>query len=98
MAVHELATNAGKYGALLGADGCVDITWWIQRHEGEHTFFIAWRERCAHPIKTPSKKGFGSIVIGDLAERSLGAQVELDYPAAGLTWQLRCAATEILED
>jgi PAS domain S-box-containing protein len=97
MAVHELATNAGKYGALLGTDGYVDIAWCVQHHEGEKIFFIAWRERCAHPITAPSRNGFGSTVIGDLVKRSLGAQVELDYPSTGLTWQLRCPATEVLE-
>jgi PAS domain S-box-containing protein len=98
MALHELATNAGKYGALSGSEGQVDIAWYIQRgDQNEETFFMSWREHCAHSISVPSKLGFGSSVISTMAEMSLSARVELDYPATGLTWQLTCAAAEVLE-
>ncbi|MGA7328066.1 MAG: PAS domain S-box protein [Rhodomicrobium sp.] len=92
MALHELATNAGKYGALSGSDGRVEIAWRIQRDDA---FVMSWREECAHPITAPSKLGFGSSVISSMAEMSLGAKVELNFPATGLVWQLSCAAAEI---
>ncbi len=92
MALHELATNAGKYGALSGSDGRVEIAWRIQRDDA---FVMSWREECAHPITAPSKLGFGSSVISSIAEMSLGAKVELNFPATGLVWQLSCAAAEI---
>jgi PAS domain S-box-containing protein len=98
MALHELVTNAGKYGALSAAGGRVDIAWCIQRNEEDKEIFImSWREYCAHPIMPPGKQGFGSFVISNMAEISLGACVELDYPSAGVTWQLRCAAGEVVE-
>jgi PAS domain S-box-containing protein len=98
MALHELATNAGKYGALSGADGSVDIAWCIQRNEeGKEIFMMSWRKRCAHPILPPGKQGFGSSVIATMAEMSLGAHVELAYPPTGLIWQLRCGAGEVVE-
>jgi two-component sensor histidine kinase len=98
MALHELATNAGKYGALSGGDGRVEIVWRIQCAEaGEEMFFMSWCERCTDSITAPSKLGFGSSVISSLAEMSLGAKVDLDFPPTGLTWQLICAAVEVLE-
>jgi PAS domain S-box-containing protein len=98
MAVHELATNAGKYGALSGANGFVKIDWRVTRDQrNQQMFVMSWRERCAHPITAPSKLGFGSSVISSMAEMNLGAQVELDYPPTGLTWQLSCAAGEVVE-
>jgi PAS domain S-box-containing protein len=99
MALHELATNAGKYGALCGAGGGVDIAWRIQRGDkGEEFFIMTWREQCAHPVTAPAKRGFGFSVISSMAEMSLGARVELDYPATGLIWRLRCPAGEVLKE
>jgi PAS domain S-box-containing protein len=98
MALHELATNAGKYGALSGADGRVDIAWQLQRGEKDEAIFVmTWREQAAHPVRAPAKLGFGSSVICKLAEMSLGARVELCFAVTGLTWQLRCAAEEVWE-
>jgi PAS domain S-box-containing protein len=98
MALHELATNAGKYGALIDAEGRVEITWRLQRGEGEEAMFvITWREESTRPVRAPVKLGFGCSVICELAEMSLGAKVELDFFDPGLTWRLRCAAVEILE-
>jgi PAS domain S-box-containing protein len=98
MALHELATNAGKYGALSGGNGRVEIAWCIQRDERDKgTFVMSWREQCVNPITPPTKQGFGSSVIGSMVEMSLGAKVELGFPATGLTWQLRCPSGEVLE-
>src|SRR5262249_35701703 len=96
MALHELATNAGKYGALSGADGHVEITWRVAHEEsGDEAFIMSWCEQCAQPIVAPAKLGFGSSVIGSMAEMSLGASVALSFPSTGLTWQLRCSAHEV---
>lgn len=54
MALHELATNAGKYGALSQADGRVGISWSIQWPErGHETFMMSWHEQCSHQITAP---------------------------------------------
>jgi PAS domain S-box-containing protein len=99
MALHELATNAGKYGALSDTDGRVEINWSIRRDNGEEeAFYISWREQCAQPISAPLRYGFGSSVIGSMAELSLSAKVELEYPAAGIIWQLRCPVSEVMDN
>jgi PAS domain S-box-containing protein len=97
MAMHELATNAGKYGALSGGDGRVEIAWCIQRQEGKETFVMNWREHCGHTITAPSKRGFGFSVVSTVAETSLGAKVELSFPRTGVIWRLTCPAHEVLE-
>jgi PAS domain S-box-containing protein len=98
MALHELATNAGKYGALAGPDGRVEIAWSLKRGEGdEENFIITWREYCVHPVSVPANLGFGSSVICKMAEMSLGANVELSFLAPGLVWRLRCPAAEVVE-
>jgi two-component sensor histidine kinase len=80
--LHELATNAGKYGALSIAEGRVEITWDLQRTEnGEESFMMGWRECGGPPVTVPAQTGFGSIVISRTAEMSLEANVELIDPA-----------------
>ncbi len=90
MALHELATNAGKYGALSNDHGGVDLAWSIERNEGgEETFILCWRERGGPPVTEPSTRGFGSTVICNIAESSLDAQVELDFPVTAGSFNAR---------
>ncbi len=91
MAFHELATNATKYGALSDENGCVELGWkTVQSTDGEEVFVIEWIECGGPPVAAPSSRGFGSTVICRLAERSLDAKVELNFPRTGLTWRLQC--------
>ena len=98
MAIHELATNAGKYGALSVAEGRVAIGWGVEGDgAGGETFTISWREQGGPPVAPPSREGFGSTVIGALAESSLDAKVELDFLKTGLSWRLHCPAAGVIE-
>jgi PAS domain S-box-containing protein len=93
LALHELATNAGKYGALSTDSGRVDVRW---RVEGGH-LTMCWIERNGPPVTSPQRQGFGSTVMTSLAERSVGGKVHLDYAPAGLRWRLTCRAATVLE-
>ena len=62
MALHELATNASKYGALSGASGSIRLEWEITAGE-EPLFKIRWSERGGPPPKQPERQGFGHKVI-----------------------------------
>jgi PAS domain S-box-containing protein len=93
LALHELSTNAGKYGALSTDTGLVDIRW---RTEGR-TFTISWTERDGPPVSPPQRRGFGTIVMKEMAERSLDGKVDLDYAPSGVTWRLTCPAAKALE-
>jgi PAS domain S-box-containing protein len=98
MAIHELATNAGKYGALSIPEGRVTIAWGLEANgAGGGTFTMRWRERGGPPVAPPSRSGFGSTVIGRLVEGSLDAKVDLDFLSAGLSWRLRCPAAGVVE-
>jgi PAS domain S-box-containing protein len=93
LALHELATNAGKYGALSKDTGLLHIGW---RTEGE-TFTMSWAERDGPPVFPPQRRGFGTIVMQQMAERSVDGRVELDYAPSGVTWCLICPAANALE-
>jgi PAS domain S-box-containing protein len=93
LALHELATNAGKYGALSTDTGRVDISW---RRDND-TFTMSWTEREGPPVSAPTRRGFGTIVMEAMAERSVEGRVDLNYPPSGLVWRLACPAANALE-
>jgi PAS domain S-box-containing protein len=93
MAIHELATNAGKHGALSTAEGSVRIGWALQAAE---RFTIEWRETDGPPCAPPNHRGFGHTVIVNMAKHALDADVSLSYPESGLAWRLDAAAERML--
>jgi PAS domain S-box-containing protein len=93
LALHELATNAGKYGALSTDAGRLDIGWGAN---GD-TFTMNWTEREGPPVSAPKQLGFGTIVMEAMVERSVNGAVDLHYPPSGLTWRLTCPAVNALE-
>ncbi|MGA7323568.1 MAG: PAS domain S-box protein, partial [Rhodomicrobium sp.] len=98
LVMHELATNAGKYGALINGDGQVKIEWGLEPSEaGEATFRMSWREEGGPPVSVPCHSGFGSTVICHLAEMSLDAKIDLGFAVTGLSWRLSCRAEDVLE-
>ncbi len=99
MALHELATNAGKYGALSNDDGHIDVSWHLggRNDEGNGGFVMSWTERGGPPVAVPTHRGFGTTLISRIVEVSLNAKVDLDYPVTGLSWQLTCNADEVLD-
>jgi PAS domain S-box-containing protein len=97
IALHELATNAGEYGALSNDCGFVDLVWSLQSSDSGVRFLIEWRESGGPFVKTPDHEGFGSTVLTRVARESLDAGVELTFEPGGLVWRLSCPAAEISE-
>jgi PAS domain S-box-containing protein len=93
LTLHELATNAGKYGALSTDEGRVDVSW---QSEGD-ALIINWTESDGPPVQPPKRRGFGSTVIDSMAKLATGGEVQLDYATSGLVWRLRCPAANALE-
>ncbi|WP_241557246.1 PAS domain S-box protein [Croceibacterium ferulae] len=86
MALHELATNSLKYGALSIEGGQVAIGWRCPPdHDGFH---IWWHESGGPPVAEPGRKGFGTTLIRDVPQHNLHAAVTLDYAPAGVRWSL----------
>jgi len=73
LALHELATNAGKYGALSTDSGRVRIRWGTEAD----VFHVSWTECDGPPVCAPTRRGFGTIVMDAMAGRSVGGKVEL---------------------
>lgn len=88
MALHELATNSLKHGALSVPGGHVDIGWTCD--PAAAAFSMEWRESGGPPVTPPTTQGFGTRLIRDVPQHNLEAQVTLDYRPEGLRWTLDC--------
>jgi two-component sensor histidine kinase len=90
LAVHELATNALKYGALSVPEGTVRLHWSaLQKDGGEFVEFL-WTEGGGPPPAQPTKEGFGQRLIRSVAQREDGGEVQIDYPPQGLVCRMVC--------
>ena len=83
LALHELATNAAKYGALSEPEGRVAITWALCDGDPPR-FALHWQERGGPPVTAPAQKGFGSRLIEGVLAAELNGEVALAYEPAGL--------------
>jgi two-component sensor histidine kinase len=97
MALHELATNCVKYGALSVDTGHVEVRWAVANgNDGNSRVTLTWTERGGPPVKPPTRKGFGRFVTQDMIVQSMDAEVVLDYAPAGLVWTLVFPATHLV--
>ncbi len=85
LTLHELTTNAVKYGALSRPDGRVSLVASLVEAEAGPNLRIAWTESGGPPVVPPSRKGFGSRLIERGLTAQVGARLALDYPRAGAT-------------
>ena len=92
MALHELATNASKYGALSTDAGHVNIGWFA-----DGLFKMNWIERKGPPVRPPDRRGFGTTVMEAMAKQAVDGTVQLEYDTAGVAWHLTCPAANALE-
>ena len=98
MALHELATNAGKYGALSTGAGRIAIAWSLNTdRSGKLRFNLRWTESGGPAVSVPERRGFGSIVVETMPRMELDADAELHYAPEGLRWHLDCPAEIVLE-
>jgi PAS domain S-box-containing protein len=88
MAFHELATNAGKYGALSVAGGRVDVTWNAAAH-GPGAVEIDWTESGGPDVSPPTRRGFGSRLVEKGLAREFDGQVDLIFAPLGLRCHMR---------
>ena len=94
LALHELATNAAKHGALSSLKGKVSLTWQLQQPD---ILTLHWVESCGPPIRTPSARSFGLKVIKASIEQQLGGQATFDWNPKGLRCALAIALRETRE-
>jgi two-component sensor histidine kinase len=97
MAIHELATNALKYGALSSEAGRVVISWSLTGRDAERRIKLVWTETGGPPVSKPTSKGFGSRLI----ERGLAAELEgtaaIDFQKSGVIATIEGVAPETFQ-
>lgn len=90
MTLHELCTNAAKYGALSQPGGTISVEWSVQPHAlGGPIFFLEWTERGGPAVVAPEKKSFGTRFIEESIRHELRGSAEFDFEPEGLTFLCR---------
>jgi two-component system CheB/CheR fusion protein len=89
MTVHELTTNAAKYGALSVPDGTVDIRWAVENSDDTDCLVLKWVERNGPPVTPPDHRGFGMTLIERGFAYDVGGDAKVDFAPEGVTATLR---------
>ena len=89
LALHELSTNAVKYGALSSKNGIVEINWTLDKDE----FHFSWREKDGPTVYQPTKLSFGSKLIKRLLPARFNGHAELNYAPEGFSFELKAPRT-----
>ena len=92
--MHELATNASKYGALTGTVGRVRISW---TKTSAGTFMLEWRETGGPRVKKPKQRGFGQVVLERLTSQALEGTASLSFTSEGVIWRMEIPSTYLVE-
>jgi two-component sensor histidine kinase len=83
LAIHELATNAVKYGALSNAQGRISVDWTLNEQGAGTVLRFKWQERGGPPVTSPERQGFGTTLL-----RATFSDIKIDYGSAGLTCEI----------
>jgi two-component sensor histidine kinase len=90
LALHELATNAAKYGALSTDDGTVHIRWHLEEgNAGDSQMAVTWEETDGPEITPPERRGFGTRLLKDVVTHELNGKADLIYGQRGLRYHLK---------
>ena len=95
LVLHELLTNAAKYGALSTSGGTVDLRWSLHP-EVDDRLTLLWREQGGPPVRPPTDKGFGTTVIEASVDRQLGGSVHYDWRETGLCCEINLPAKQLV--
>ena len=88
LVLHELGTNAVKYGALSTAEGRVDVSWKLDDTGEEPRFHFDWQELDGPPVTPPTRVGFGTRLIQQSLGPDFGASVDLAYRPDGVIFSV----------
>jgi two-component sensor histidine kinase len=95
MIVHEIATNAAKYGALSNETGTVTLDWEIFTEHAEPKLRLIWTEAGGPPVAAPVRRGFGSRLIERSARDQLGGEATVDFLPRGVVYTVTCALEDV---
>jgi two-component sensor histidine kinase len=94
MALHELGTNAFKYGALSAASGAVDLTWCVDHHNTPPHLKLRWKEKDGPPVAPPIRRGFGTRLIERSLAQDLGGTARIEFAPTGVICTVDTPLTE----
>ena len=97
MALHELATNATKYGALSAPQGKVAVSWQVLPDTPGAKFQMTWRERGGPAVEPPGRNGFGHMVFDRMVKQALNASIAVGYPQEGFVWTIDTALASVTD-
>jgi len=97
LALHELATNAAKHGALSVRAGRVQVRWELDNNGADGgTLRLFWREYNGPPVTSPARKGFGHLVVTRAVPATLQGKALLEFQETGVYWTLAAPGTNIV--
>ncbi len=88
MALHELTTNAVRYGALSVSEGYVELRWNVTEDHGVRKLHLEWNECGGPPVNQPQHQGFGSTLLQRVLPMQCNAEVEVQYETQGLRFRM----------
>jgi two-component system CheB/CheR fusion protein len=94
MALHELATNAVKYGALSSNSGQVTVGWTVSNSTKHSRLLLTWVESGGPPVKAPARRGFGSELLEQMLSYELDAKVRRDFDEGGIRCTIELPLTD----
>ena len=86
VALHELTTNAAKYGALSVPEGRVEIAW---SHKADEHLTLRWTETGGPAVEPPTRKGFGTRVMEAMVKSQLQGEIRFDWRSEGLVCEIK---------
>ena len=96
LALHELATNAMKHGALSVPGGKIHVAW--KTDKAKRRFLFDWRERDGPPVAEPLRKGFGLVILKTVVPAVFGGTAEWRTLPSGACWNLEAPLRNVLAD
>ncbi len=96
IALHELSTNAAKYGALSVPNGNVSISWAVKTEKDIPRLQMIWQEKGGPAVTSPGRKGFGHVVMDRITGQALGGTSHADFKPEGVIWQLDVPAGAVV--
>jgi two-component sensor histidine kinase len=98
LAIHELTTNAAKYGALSMPSGRIEVAWQIVKTDGaEERFTLEWLEKGGAPAEPPARRGFGSALLTSFVGNELKCVPKMEYCRSGFQYRLECALNSLVD-
>jgi two-component sensor histidine kinase len=95
LVLHELESNAIKYGGLSNESGTVDLRWTVIGPDEGATLTMVWQERNGPTVMPPARHGFGTRLIGSGIARRLGGKTDCRFEPDGLHWTLSAPVAEL---